>query len=221
MPKHAAPRYGRSKRLLSRGAVAAGSTAVGLGVLAVPAHAGTSHDWSGVAQCESSGNWSINTGNGFYGGLQFTQGTWAANGGTSYAPRADQATPAQQVAVAERVLQTQGQGAWPVCGAHLTGGTTSVPQAAPAPQHSAPAPAPKYTAPAPRHTTPAPTRRQQYSAPAPSHQPTGNYTVQPGDTLSTIAQSHGVNGGWRELWAENQGTVTNPNLIFAGQQLHV
>ncbi len=215
MPKHAAPRYVRTKRVLTGGAVAAGATAVGLGTMASPAQAAT-HDWTGVAQCESGGNWAINTGNGFYGGLQFTQSTWAANGGTAYAPRADLASPAAQVTVAERVLQTQGVGAWPVCGAHLTGGTTNAPAAAPAPQHTAPAP--KYTAPAPRHTAPAP---RQYSAPAPSHQPTGNYTVQPGDTLSTIAQNHGVSGGWRQLWAENQDSVKNPNLIFAGNQLHI
>ena len=219
MPKHRAPRYVRTKRYLSGGAVAAGATAVGLGVMTSPAQAGTTHNWSGVAQCESGGNWAINTGNGFYGGLQFTQGTWAANGGTAYAPQANMASAAQQVAVAERVLQTQGVGAWPVCGAHLTGGTTSVPQAAPA--HQA-APAPQRTTTqrtAPRAPQPAPTRH--YSAPAPAHQPAGTYTVQAGDTLSTLAASHGVDGGWRELWAENQDTVKNPNLIFVGQQLHI
>jgi transglycosylase-like protein len=74
------------------------------------------HDWAAVAQCESGGNWSINTGNGYYGGLQFGQSTWAAYGGTAYAPRADLATQGQQIAVAEKVLAGQGPGAWPVCG---------------------------------------------------------------------------------------------------------
>jgi hypothetical protein len=74
------------------------------------------HDWTAVAQCESGGNWSINTGNGYYGGLQFSQSTWAAYGGTAYAPRADLATQGQQIAVAEKVLAGQGAGAWPVCG---------------------------------------------------------------------------------------------------------
>ncbi|MFJ1708185.1 transglycosylase family protein, partial [Kitasatospora sp. NPDC088346] len=68
-----------------------------------------------VAQCESTGNWSINSGNGFYGGLQFTNSTWAAYGGTSYAPQANLASKAQQIAVAEKVLASQGPGAWPVC----------------------------------------------------------------------------------------------------------
>jgi LysM repeat protein len=70
--------------------------------------------WDGVAACESGGNWSINTGNGYYGGLQFTQQTWAGAGGLAYAPRADLATPAQQIAVAS----TLGMNNWPVCGAH-------------------------------------------------------------------------------------------------------
>ncbi|RXW32523.1 transglycosylase family protein [Propioniciclava flava] len=71
--------------------------------------------WDRVAQCESSGNWSINTGNGYYGGLQFNASTWRAYGGASYAPYAHQATKAQQIAVARRTLNAQGPGAWPVC----------------------------------------------------------------------------------------------------------
>ncbi|KIQ67299.1 transglycosylase [Kitasatospora griseola] len=82
---------------------------------ATSAHAADVSTWDKVAQCESTGNWSINTGNGFYGGLQFTSSTWAAYGGTAYAPQANQATKAQQIAVAEKVLASQGPGAWPVC----------------------------------------------------------------------------------------------------------
>jgi len=70
-------------------------------------------DWNAMAQKESSGNWSINTGNGFYGGLQFTQSTWEASGGLKFAPRADLATPHQQMLAAEQTLKTQGPGAWP------------------------------------------------------------------------------------------------------------
>jgi cell wall-associated NlpC family hydrolase len=70
-------------------------------------------DWNAMAQKESSGNWSINSGNGFYGGLQFTQSTWEASGGLKFAPRADLATPYQQMLVAEQTLKTQGPGAWP------------------------------------------------------------------------------------------------------------
>jgi LysM repeat protein len=74
-------------------------------------------NWSAIAACESGGNWSANTGNGFYGGLQFTEQTWLGYGGGQYAPSANQATESQQIAVAERVLAGQGIGAWPVCGA--------------------------------------------------------------------------------------------------------
>jgi len=73
-------------------------------------------DWAAIAACESGGNWSTDTGNGFYGGLQFTEQTWLANGGGQYAASANLATPAQQIAVAQQVLATQGIGAWPVCG---------------------------------------------------------------------------------------------------------
>ncbi len=71
--------------------------------------------WDKVAACESTNDWDINTGNGYYGGLQFTQSTWEAFGGTRYAPRADLATKDQQIAIAEKVLDGQGPGAWPVC----------------------------------------------------------------------------------------------------------
>lgn len=102
---------------------AAGVTICGTGLGAGAAQAA---DWSGVAQCESSGNWEINTGNGFYGGLQFTQSTWEEYGGLAYASRADLASPAQQIEIAEKVLIGQGVGAWPVCGANLVDGYTPV-----------------------------------------------------------------------------------------------
>ena len=83
---------------------------------AAPASSGGAN-WSAIAACESGGNWSADTGNGFYGGLQFTEQTWLAYGGGQYASSANQATEAQQIAVAQRVLAGQGIGAWPVCGA--------------------------------------------------------------------------------------------------------
>ena len=199
MSKHSSPRYARARRLLAGGVVAAGASAVGLGVMTSPADAAV-HNWSGVAQCESSGNWSINTGNGYYGGLQFSQQTWAGYGGTSYAPRADLASPGAQVAVAEKVLAGQGIGAWPVCGRFLTGGTTAVTVSA-----SVPAPAP----------APAPAR------PAVASTSSGSYTVQPGDTLAAIAAKQGISGGWSALWGMNRSAVTDPNLILVGQVLAV
>lgn len=81
--------------------------------LAAPA-AADSVDWDAIASCESSGNWAIDTGNGFYGGLQFTLSTWESNGGEGMP---NDASRAEQIRVAENVLRTQGIGAWPVCGA--------------------------------------------------------------------------------------------------------
>jgi LysM repeat protein len=190
---------------LRTGAVVVGAAAVGIGAVAAPASAAV-HDWSGVAQCESSGNWGINSGNGYYGGLQFSASTWSAYGGTGYAPRADLASAAQQIAVAEKVLAGQGAGAWPTCGRRLSGGTTAA-AAAPAPVVHAPPAAAKAPAAAPVPSSSAPS--------------TGDtYTVKAGDTLAKIAHAEGVDGGWRGLWALNRSTVSNPNVIRVGQHLN-
>ncbi|MET9488443.1 MULTISPECIES: resuscitation-promoting factor Rpf1 domain-containing protein [unclassified Nocardia] len=92
----------------------------GAGVaLAGNASAAPDSDWDKLAQCEAGGNWGINTGNGFQGGLQFSPSTWTAHGGGEYAPSANQATREQQITVAEKVLATQGWGAWPSCSSSL------------------------------------------------------------------------------------------------------
>src|SRR6476661_4611931 len=104
--------HSRLRVLALRGAtvgVVAGATAL---ALAGPAAAAPDSTWDAVAQCESSGNWSINTGNGYFGGLQFSQSTWNAFGGQEYASRADLATKEQQIAIAEKTLAGQGWGAW-------------------------------------------------------------------------------------------------------------
>lgn len=75
--------------------------------------------WDRLAQCESGGNWQIDTGNGFYGGLQFLPSTWLGFGGGEFAPSAHLASREQQIIVAERVLATQGWGAWPACSQRL------------------------------------------------------------------------------------------------------
>ncbi|HUO38269.1 MAG TPA: transglycosylase family protein [Mycobacterium sp.] len=85
-----------------------------LSILVMPtAHADSGVNWDAVAACESGGKWSTNSGNGYHGGLQFTLGTWRANGGSG---SPENASRAEQIRVAENVLQTQGRGAWPVCG---------------------------------------------------------------------------------------------------------
>ena len=197
MSEHTSLARARTRTLLRGGAVTLGAAAVGIGVLAAPASA-AEHDWSGVAQCESGGNWQINTGNGYYGGLQFSSSTWLGYGGGQYAPRADLATPAQQIEIAEAVLDGQGVGAWPTCGKRLTGGSTPVP-ASPAPATATPAPA--------------------AAAPAPAAAPSsgGTYVVRRGDTLAEIAAAHGTT--WRKLHALNASTVHDPNAIYVGQRL--
>ena len=103
------------KRLV--GIVAALALALGVGlVTAGPAEAAKKKTvWDRVAACESTNRWSVNTGNGFYGGLQFTSSTWKAFGGRKFAPQANKASKAEQIAIARRVLAGQGPRAWPVC----------------------------------------------------------------------------------------------------------
>jgi len=187
--------------------------------------------WEKVAACESSGDWHINTGNGFYGGLQFTQSTWQGFGGGQYAPRADLASEQQQIAVAEKVLASQGPGAWPVCSlkAGLTAGGAAavvVPQAG---DGASSRQAPAAPAPAARESAATTTRSHQApAAQAPVAQaPAGHsasagagYVVQSGDTLSGIAAQFHLAGGWHALYAHNHATVGgDPDVIFPGQHL--
>lgn len=99
-------------RLLTLAALALGSVFAAL-VLGNGTAAAESVNWDAIAKCESGGNWAINTGNGYYGGLQFSQATWKSNGGTGMP---HQASRDEQIRVAENVLRTQGIGAWPSCG---------------------------------------------------------------------------------------------------------
>ncbi|WP_439646972.1 transglycosylase family protein [Millisia brevis] len=133
---------GIGKRVLGTaamtGALVAGGLILGSGTAAA------ANNWDAVAQCESGGNWAINTGNGYYGGLQFNPNTWRANGGTGMP---HQASKAEQIRVAENTLRSQGPGAWPTCGRGLSVAAISESAPAPAPAPTpAPAPAP---APAP------------------------------------------------------------------------
>ena len=109
---------------------------LGGGSLALAGQAGAATDgeWDRVAGCESGGNWAINTGNGYHGGLQFSPSTWSGHGGGEFAPAAYLATKEEQIAVAERVLANQGKGAWPTCGRGLSGATPRNVVNEPAPQ---------------------------------------------------------------------------------------
>jgi LysM repeat protein len=179
-------------RLAVVGAVAAGATAA----LAGTATAAPASAWDKLAQCESGGNWSINTGNGYYGGLQFSLPTWRAFGGTGMPHQASKGT---QIAVAERVLASQGWNAWPSC-SRKTGVRGFSASSGGEIRASAPAPAAAPAAPAPAKNG-------------------ADYTVAAGDTLSKIASREQVPGGWQALYQRNADVLSNPNVLRVGQQL--
>ncbi|MFE5024658.1 transglycosylase family protein [Streptomyces sp. NPDC056656] len=220
--KHRRP--SKAVRVATLAGVAGAAVAVPL-MGATGASAATASEWDAVAQCEAGGNWSINTGNGYYGGLQFSSSTWAAYGGTAYASTADKASKAQQIAVAEKVLASQGKGAWPSCGVGLSAASTG----------SAPAATPKPAQPERKAEQPT-TRSQERTTPAAKQEskktvktPTGKkvekgdgeYKVKAGDTLSTIAEAHHTKGGWAKLFKLNKDIVADADLIYPGQQLHL
>ncbi|MFD5746431.1 transglycosylase family protein [Streptomyces sp. NPDC127033] len=209
--------------------VTAGGAGMALPLLAAAtAQAAPVDVWEKVAACESTNNWQINTGNGYYGGLQFTQSTWEAYGGTRYAPRADLATRDQQIAVAEKVLKGQGPGAWPACSvrAGLTRGGDA-PDITPAQgtgtgtverARAKSAPARTGTA----ETTGTTAKAERTKAASPTSVPTQRegYTVARGDSLSRIAVEESVKGGWQRLYEENRQVIgSDPDLIFPGQKL--
>lgn len=257
-------------RNVRRGLAVAAISGAGLALTAVPSQAADASTWDALAQCESGGNWSTNTGNGFSGGLQFTPSTWAAFGGTGDPTSASRE---QQIAVAERVLAGQGWGAWPACSAKLglSGGATG--SVTPQSQTVVPETTQEYVAPETPQEYVAPETTQQYVAPeqtteqfvaeAPVQETVPaetytvpetpvapeaavpqtpvqvlpeaqapvqtqapalsgeSYTVQSGDTLSTIAEKLGIEGGWQALHNANLDTIIHQDLIFTGQVLQL
>ncbi|MEU0388937.1 transglycosylase family protein [Streptomyces chartreusis] len=187
------------------------------------ASAATASEWDAVAQCESGGNWSINTGNGYYGGLQFSASTWSGYGGTKYASTADQATKDQQIEIAEKVLASQGKGAWPVCGKGLSSagysGGSAQDSGSTETRQTEQQPASRSD------ERPAQTQKTQKTVTTPTGKKVkkgdGEYKVVKGDTLSSIATEHKVEGGWEKLFELNKDIVTDANLIYPGQQLHL
>ena len=219
---HAVGRHRKpSKPSYARRAIATAAVA-GVGVtiplISAGAASAASINWDAVAQCESGGNWAINTGNGFYGGLQFTESTWLAYGGGSYAKYANQASRTEQIAIAEKVLAGQGIGAWPVCGprGYSSGGTYTTTNAnGSGTSSSSGSTSSKKSSSTPKTTTPS------HKSSSGSTSSSGkSYTVVSGDTLSAIAAAKGVSS-WETLYQENESTVgSNPNLIYPGQVLH-
>ncbi len=186
--KHRAP---TPRRLPGVVAAACVPVAAG-GLLTDTAAAAPSVNWDAIARCESGGNWAINTGNGYYGGLQFSLSTWRSHGGVGNPANA---TREEQIAIAERVLASQGIDAWPVCGKHAKDGIRSAPV---------------------RPTTPV-----TPSAPPASIGSMLLYTVVPGDTLWSIAASHQVPGGWPRVFEANRDSISDPDLIRVGQSLRI
>jgi nucleoid-associated protein YgaU len=184
-------------------------------------------NWDAIAACESGNNWSINTGNGYYGGLQFSQGTWNAYGGGAYAPTASQASRSQQIAVAEKVRAGQGIGAWPVCGKRAGSGASysnsNSQGSSQQSQGSRSSTRKHYSTQKQTSTQKHYTTKKHHNSERSSGQvrtsAAGSYVVKSGDTLGKIAAAHGVDGGWKALWAANRGTIENPNLIFIGQRI--
>ncbi|MEV3854573.1 transglycosylase family protein [Streptomyces sp. NPDC050095] len=193
---------------------------LGLLASAGSAHAADPGVWDRIARCESGGNWHINTGNGYYGGLQFSAGTWRAHGGGAYAATADRASRAQQIAVATRVQRAQGWGAWPTCAARA-GAYGSAPGAGAAAPKST---KPKSTKPRsvqPKSVKPksvAPKRSSSGAERGAARR--GGYVVRGGDTLGAIATAHGTN--WQRLYTINKAVIGgDPDLILPGQHLLV
>ncbi|MER5550159.1 transglycosylase family protein [Streptomyces sp. NPDC002793] len=224
--KHRRP--SKAVRIATLAGVTGAAVAVPL-MGATGASAASVETWDAVAQCESGGNWSINTGNGYYGGLQFSQSSWAAAGGTQYAARADLATKGQQIAAAEKLLDLQGPGAWACAGA---GGLTNdgvdpgVDTGSGSEKNGDTAPQAALERKAEQPTT----RSEKREAPAKTvTTPTGEkvekgdgeYKVKSGDTLSKIADAKKVKGGWEKLFELNDDIVDDADLIFPGQQLHL
>lgn len=220
-----------TRRIIGTGAAVAVTAGIGL----VSAPSAQADVWDQVAACESGNNWSISTGNGYSGGLQFSPSTWRANGGSGSAANASKA---EQKRVARNVLKTQGAGAWPVCGrkaglSRSNGGSASARSYATS-RSSKRSYAPQQKSYSQKSSYKSYSQKSSYKPrrSTGSYAPVNHYTakravygktvtVRSGDTLAKLAARYNVQGGWHSLYRMNQGRVANPNLIFVGQVLTV
>jgi hypothetical protein len=216
--------------------------AIPLAAASPAAAAGSS--WDRLAGCESGGNWDINTGNGYYGGLQFADGTWDGWGGERFASRADLASKAEQIVIAAKLVEDSGWRSWPACSSRLGLGADE--------RQEALATAEEYKARLGGQTSGDSTSGGGTQAAAQDTQregddtataekraeanrdssdratrgkhrrvaTAGSYTVRPGDTLSSIARAKDVPGGWQNLYRITRDTIgRNPGLIYPGERL--
>lgn len=225
MFKHAPRSF--TRRAVATAALA--GAAIAVPVMMATSASADSVNWTAIANCESSGDWAANTGNGFYGGLQFTESTWLAYGGGQYAQYANEASESQQIAVAEQVLAGQGIGAWPVCGANAgsgttysgtnTGGSSSDNSSSSSSSDSSSNSSSSSSSDNSGSGSSDNGSSSDGSSSSASSSASGSYTVQSGDTLSGIAAQEGISD-WHTLYNENQSVVgSNPDLIYPGQVL--
>jgi LysM repeat protein len=215
--RHRAP--SNTGRNIARTALAGAIAGAPLVAVTPAASAAPSSTWDRVAQCESGGRWNTNTGNGYHGGLQFAPSTWRGFGGGEFAASAHQASRAEQIVVAERVLAKQGWGAWPVCsrkaGARGQAATVrSAPEKSESTAKTVRASA-KSNAKSSAKSGAKSTAKSTAKSSAKSGGKSGKVVIKRGDTLSAIAARHGVRGGWQALAAKNP--KLKPNQLRVGQ----
>jgi len=208
-------------------------------VSASSASAAGAGPWDRLAGCESGGNWHINTGNGYYGGLQFADGTWDGWGGERYASRADLATKAEQIVIAAKLVESSGWGSWPACSdglglgaeerrvaldiaaelkAAMNGESTAGDSQTSGDRTQDDQTAAEQRAKDNRVDTERASRGKHRKQRDTTDLAT--YRVKSGDTLSSIARRKDVPGGWENLYRINRKTIgSNPGLIFPGQRL--
>jgi nucleoid-associated protein YgaU len=239
MPKHVLRSKSFTRRAVATAAIA--GAAIAIPVAMAGTASADSVNWTAIANCESSGNWAADTGNGFYGGLQFTQSTWDAYGGDQYAASANLASEADQITVAEAVLAGQGIGAWPVCGAYAGSSTTysgtntsgsstsssdtssSSSSSTSSSDTSSSSSSSSDNSSSSSNTSSSDTSSSSTPSTTSSSSSSskGSYTVQSGDTLSGIAAKEGISD-WHTLYNNNESTIgSNADLIYPGQVLNL
>jgi resuscitation-promoting factor RpfA len=201
-------------RLTAVGAVGAGTLAASVIAPAVAHADAADSQWDRVAQCESGGNWHIDTGNGYYGGLQFSSSTWNSFDTNRFASRADLASREEQITVANRVLARQGWGAWPVCSQYRGEPT-------PTDTHHSHKGNRNHSHAGRHHDAGHRGQLQNHHQNVERDGDWMRYVVRSGDTLASIADRHHIKGGWHTLYHRNRDVISNPSVIHAGMKLRL